>query len=124
MSECAMSYFLSGPGEVQCQRNTRPAPGSFGFERSPINAEAGFHIRLEQALVGFADLLDRDDLDTPGEATGVPTFRHRRRLGGGPGSAVGLSAPVNRKVRPLFQGTSWRLTIKVRGSSSTSWPKT
>ena len=37
------------------------------FERSHIDREAVLHIGLEQSLVGFVDLLDRDDFDIGGD---------------------------------------------------------
>ena len=36
------------------------------FERSHIDGEAVLHIRLEQPLISFVDLLDGDDFDVSG----------------------------------------------------------
>src|ERR1700726_4930516 len=40
---------------------------SLTFERSHVDGEAVLHIRLEQSLVSFVDLLDRDDFDVCGD---------------------------------------------------------
>jgi hypothetical protein len=41
--------------------------GLLGLQRSHIDGEAVLHISLEQSLVSFVDLLDRDDFDIGGD---------------------------------------------------------
>jgi hypothetical protein len=44
-----------------------PPPASYADLREAIEGGAVLHIRLEQSLVGFVDLLDGDDLDVGGD---------------------------------------------------------
>ena len=52
-----------------------------GFQRSHIDAETVFHIRLDQSLVGFVDFLDRDDLDVGGDVVRAAEVEHLLRFG-------------------------------------------
>jgi hypothetical protein len=63
------------------------------FERRHIHGESVLHIGLDQYLVGFVDLLDRDDFHIGGRALrlttghllkffGVPRSLHRDLCGG------------------------------------------
>jgi predicted permease len=52
-----------------------------GFERSHIDREAVLHIGLEQSLVGFVDLLDRDDFDIGGDVVRAAKIEHLLGLG-------------------------------------------
>ena len=47
-----------------------------GFERSHIDREAVLHIGLEQSLVGFVDLLNRDDFDVGGDVMRATKVEH------------------------------------------------
>jgi hypothetical protein len=46
------------------------------FEGSHINREAVLHIGLAQSLVGFGDLLDRDDFDIGGDVVCAAEIEH------------------------------------------------
>jgi hypothetical protein len=51
------------------------------FERSHINREAILHISLEQPLVSFVHLLDRDDFDIGGDLMCTAKIEHLLGLG-------------------------------------------
>ena len=46
------------------------------FEGSHVDGEAVLHIGLEQPLVGFVDLLDRDDLDIGSDVLRAAKVEH------------------------------------------------
>src|SRR5271166_4308916 len=79
--------FMSGPREDRSELSAhRPPtqianarivlPALLRFERSHVNREAVLHIRLEHSLVGFVDLLDRDDLDISGDVVFTAEIEH------------------------------------------------
>jgi len=51
------------------------------FERSHVNREAVLHIGLEQSLVGFVDLLDRDDFNIGGDVVLTAKIEHLLSFG-------------------------------------------
>src|SRR5579864_6802431 len=55
--------------------------GSLGFERCHVDGEAVLHIRLEQSLVGFVDLLDWDDFDIGGDVVLAAKIEHLLSFG-------------------------------------------
>lgn len=57
------------------------SPRLFRFKGGHINNEAVLHIGLEQALVGFVDLLDRDDFDICGDVVLTAKIEHFLSLG-------------------------------------------
>src|SRR5712692_355505 len=50
--------------------------GLFGFERSHVDGEAVLHIGLEQSLVSFVDLLNRDDFNIRGDVVLSAEIEH------------------------------------------------
>src|SRR3954451_17285141 len=50
------------------------------FERRHVDREAVLHIGLDQPLVGFIDLLDRDHLDVGGDIVLAAKVEHPLRL--------------------------------------------
>src|SRR6266542_330869 len=55
-------------------------PASVGLERSHVDREAVLHVRREQPLVRFVDLLDGDDLDVGGDALLSAEVEHLLRF--------------------------------------------
>ena len=52
------------------------AVGLLRFERSHIDGEAVLHIRLEQSVVGFVDLVDGNDFDIGCNVMGSAMIEH------------------------------------------------
>ena len=57
------------------------SPVYSALERSHIDGEAVLHIGLEQSLVGFVDLLDRDDFDIGGDVVLAAEIEHLLSFG-------------------------------------------
>jgi hypothetical protein len=55
--------------------------GLFRFERSHVDRKPVLHIRLEQSLVGFVHLLDRDDFDIGSDIMLAAKVEHLLRFG-------------------------------------------
>ena len=49
---------------------------SLRFQRRHVDGEAVLHVGLEQSLVGFVDLLDRDDFDVGGDVVLAAEVEH------------------------------------------------
>src|SRR5437879_6030832 len=69
-----------------------------GFERSHINGEAVLHIGLEQSLVAFVDLLDRDDFDIGGDVMCAAKVEHLLGLGDTANGRTGEAAASENKA--------------------------
>jgi hypothetical protein len=54
---------------------------SLRFERSHVDGKAVLHIGLEQSIVGFVDLLDRDDFDLGGDVVLPAEIEHLLSFG-------------------------------------------
>ena len=54
---------------------------SLRFERSHVDGKAVLHIGLEQSIVGFVDLLDRDDFDRGGDVVLPAEIEHLLSFG-------------------------------------------
>src|ERR1700677_4504994 len=55
--------------------------GLLRFERSHVDGETVLHIRLEQSLVSFVDLLDGDDFDVGGNVVLSAEIKHLLSFG-------------------------------------------
>lgn len=58
------------------QSRTDPFGLLLRLERSHVDREAVLHIGLEQSVVGFVDLLNRDDLDIGGDVVFAAKIQH------------------------------------------------
>jgi len=67
------------------------------FERSHINREAVLHISLEQSLVGFVDLPDRDDFDIGGDVVFAAKVEHLLGFGNTADGRAGEAAASENK---------------------------
>src|SRR5438309_11581083 len=54
---------------------------SLRFQRSHIDREAVLHVRLQQSLVGFVDLLNGNDFDVGGDVVFAAEIEHLLGLG-------------------------------------------
>ena len=68
------SFFMFGSSVTR-------VPLLLTFERSHVDGEAVLHIRLEQSLVGFVDLLDRDDFNIGGDVVLAAKIEHLLSFG-------------------------------------------
>jgi hypothetical protein len=62
------------------------------FQRGHVDDEAVFDVALEDALVGFVDLLDADKLDIGGDAVLAAEIEHLLRFGDAADEAAGEAA--------------------------------
>src|SRR5437879_2947729 len=62
---------------------------SLRFQRSHVNREAVLHVRLQQSLVGFVDLLNRNHFDIGGDVVLATKIEH----------LLGLSDSANGRSR-------------------------
>src|ERR1700760_3602875 len=81
-------------GSPASARSSRPSNGKGGFfdtcrmngsccsalERRHVDGEAVFHIRFQQSLISFVDLLDRDDFNVGGDVVLAAEVEHLLRL--------------------------------------------
>jgi len=65
-----------GSGNIALNHSPVLVPRLLGFERGHINREPVLHIRLEQPLVSFVDLLDRDDFHIRGDVVLSAEIEH------------------------------------------------
>ena len=68
-------------------------------QRSHVDREAVFHVALEHPLVGFVDLLDRDDFDVGSDVVLAAEVEHLLRLGDAADGRAGQAA-AGRMIRP------------------------
>ena len=62
------------------------------FERSHVDGEAILHIGLEQPLVSFVDLLDRDHFDVGGDVVLAAKIEHLLGFGNAADGRAGEAA--------------------------------
>jgi hypothetical protein len=73
-------------------------------------AEAVLHIRLEQSLVGFIDLLDREDSDVGGDVVRAAEVEHRLRLGDAVDGRAGEASPMKKSVPVEIRAVTWSIS--------------
>ena len=69
--------------------------GLLRFQRSHVDREAVLHIGLEQSLVGFVDLLDRDDFDIGGDVVLAAEVEHLLGFGDAADGRAGEAAAAH-----------------------------
>src|SRR5918993_3340973 len=72
-----LTLFLISPFTI---RSDGHGLRSCGFERSHVDGETVFHIRLQQSVVGFIHLLNRDDFHLCGDIVRPTKVEHLLRL--------------------------------------------
>src|SRR5882724_1763376 len=68
------------------------------FKRSHVNGEAVFHVRLEQPLVSFVDLLDGDDFHIRGDVVLPAEIEHLLGFGDASDGRSGKTAAAHDQV--------------------------
>src|SRR5437762_13779151 len=66
---------------------------SLPFERSHVDREAVLHVGLEQSLVGFVDLLDRNHFHISGDVVFAAKVEHLLSFGDAANHRAGETAP-------------------------------
>src|SRR5712692_8942094 len=73
-------------------------PFRFSFQRSHVDDEAVLHVALGEALVGFVDLLDADQLDVGGDAVLGAEIKHLLRFADAADGGTGQPPPLEQQA--------------------------
>ena len=71
------------------------------LQRCHVDNEAIFNIALDQALVSFVDLLNRDHLDVRGNIMLPAKVQHLLRFGDAADKRAGETAPIDDEIKHL-----------------------